>query len=123
MKKIIIWVLVLGLLAGFLAPFVSSSTDETSQAATFGFKENLATTYGKTIPVPLQISANCSNLILKIADSIVLEVRKPKKKELYYLDTKDFKTGAFLLDLQVTDANGNTYTEQRNLRILSDSTS
>ena len=120
MKKIIIWVLVLGLLAGFLAPFISSSTDESSQAATFGFKENLATTYGKTIPVPIKISANCSNLILKIADSVVLEVKKPKKKELYFLDTKDFKTGAFLLDLQVTDANGNTYTEQRNLRILSD---
>ncbi|MEY5000051.1 MAG: hypothetical protein RLZZ211_87 [Bacteroidota bacterium] len=121
MKKIIIWVLVLGLLVGFLAPFLrSSSTDAENTAATFGFKEHLATTYGQTIAIPLKISENCSKLVLKIADSIVLEVAKPKKKEVYFLDTKDFKPGAFLLDLQVLDANGSPYSEQRNLRILSD---
>jgi uncharacterized membrane protein YeaQ/YmgE (transglycosylase-associated protein family) len=43
MKKIIIWVLVLGLLVGFLAPLFTSSSDSSTQAATFGFKENLAT--------------------------------------------------------------------------------
>ncbi len=121
MKKIIIWVLVLGLLIGFLVPlFNSSSSDSSNQAATFGFKENLATTYGQTIAIPLKITENCTALELKIADSVVLKVQNPKKKEVYFLDTKDFKPGAFLLDLQVQDANGNLYTEQRNLRILSD---
>ena len=120
MKKIIIWVLVLGLLIGFIAPFISSSNEEQTNAATFGFKENLATTYGQTIAVPLRIAENSTQLVLKIADSVVLQIQKPKKKEVYFLDTKDFKTGAFVLDLQVTDANGATYNEQRNLRILSD---
>jgi glutamine cyclotransferase len=120
MKKIIIWVLVLGLLVGFLAPLFNSSSDSSSQAATFGFKENLATTYGKTIAIPLKVTENCTALQLKIADSVVLEVPKPKQKEIYFLDTKDFKPGAYLLDLQVQDAAGNLYTEQRNLRILSD---
>jgi len=121
MKKIIIWVLVLGLLVGFLAPLInSSSIDSANQAATFGFKENLATTYGQTIAIPLKLTENCTALELKIADSVVLKVQKPKKKEIYFLDTKDFKPGAYLLDLQVQDANGNLWTEQRNLRILSD---
>jgi glutamine cyclotransferase len=120
MKKIIIWVLVLGLLVGFLAPLFTSSSDSSTQAATFGFKENLATTYGKTIAIPLKVTENCTALQLKIADSVVLEVPKPKQKEVYFLDTKDFKPGAYLLDLQVQDAAGNLYTEQRNLRILSD---
>lgn len=121
MKKIIIWALVLGLLIGFLAPlFNSSSNDSTSQAASFGFKENLATTYGQTIAIPLKLTENCTALELKIADSVVLKVQKPKKKEVYFLDTKDFKPGAYLLDLKVQDANGNLCTEQRNLRILSD---
>ena len=121
MKKIIIWVLVLGLLVGFLAPFFNSSSSESAnQAATFGFKENLATTYGKTIAIPLKVAEESSKLVLKIADSVVLQIAQPKKKEIYFLDTKSFKPGAYLLDLQVSDADGNLYTEQRNLRILSD---
>jgi glutamine cyclotransferase len=120
MKKIIIWVLVLGLLIGFIAPFIATSNDAQSNAATFGFKENLAATYGKKIAIPLRISENCTQLVLKIADSVVLQINKPKRKEVYYLDTKEFNIGAFVLDLEVIDPNGNTYNEQRNLRILSD---
>ena len=74
MKKIIIWVLVLGLLVGFLAPFFNSSSDSAPQAATFGFKENLATTYGKTIAIPLKVAKESSKLVLKIADSVVLQI-------------------------------------------------
>lgn len=120
MKKIIIWVLVIGLLAGFLAPFISSSLTETeAKAATFGFKENLATTYGQTIAIPLQITENCKDLSLSISDSVLYSVAHPKKKEVYFLDTKSLKLGAYLLQLALTDANGNRYTEQRNLRVLS----
>ena len=86
MKKIIIWVLVLGLLVGFLAPFFNSSSSESAnQAATFGFKENLATTYGKTIAIPLKVAEESSKLVLKIADSVVLQIAQPKKKEIYFL--------------------------------------
>lgn len=121
MKKVIIWVLVLGLLAGFLAPIISSSvSDTTSEAATFGFKENLVVTYGKTIAIPLKIKENCTDLVLKIADSVVLEIKTPKKKEIYTLNTNTLQPGAYLLDLQVTNPSGSTYSTQRNLRILSD---
>lgn len=120
MKKILIWVLVIGLLAGFLAPFITSShADSDEKAATFGFKENLATTYGQTIAIPLQITENCSNLRLRLSDSVVLQIAKPKQKEVYFLDTKSLKLGAYLLQLELTDTNGNRYTEQRNLRVLS----
>lgn len=121
MKKIIIWVLVIGLLAGFLVPmFRSNTSSDTVNAATFGFKENLATTFGQTIAVPIRTAETCSKLVLKIADSVVLKIAKPKKKEIYFLDTKDFKIGAFVLELEVVGPDGNVYSEQRNLRILSD---
>jgi len=81
MKKVIIWMLVLGLLVGFLVPIINSTaSDTTSQAATFGFEENLVVTYGQTATVPLGISENCTNLVLKIADSVVLKIKNPKKK-------------------------------------------
>ena len=44
---------------------------------------------------------------------MVLEVPKPKQKEIYFLDTKDFKPGAYLLDLQVKDAAGNAAAQQQ----------
>ncbi len=121
MKKVIIWVLVLGLLVGFLAPFLNSSSDQNvSQPATFGFKENLAVTFGKTAAIPLKIKENGIDLVLKIGDSVVLQVANPKEKEIYFLETQNFKPGAYLLDLQIKDANGSLFNVQRNLRILSD---
>lgn len=121
MKKVIIWLLVLGLLVGFLAPIIGSlSANDNSKVATFGFKENLVTIYGERVAIRLKITDKCSNLVLKVADSVVFSIRKPKRKEVYYLNTKQLKTGSFVIDLQVTDPNGNAYFEQRNLRILSD---
>lgn len=121
MKKVIIWMLVVGLLIGFLVPIINTTaSDTTGQAASFGFDESLVVAYGQTATVPLEILENSTNLVLKIADSVVLEIKNPKKKESYQINTKTLKPGAYLLDLQVNDPSGNTYSVQGNLRILSD---
>jgi len=120
MKKILIWVLVIGLLAGFLAPLITSSNSDTeSKAATFGFKENLAVVAGQTVAIPIQITDGSTALTLSISDSVVLKIANPKKKEVFLLDTKKMKLGAYSLELKVTDAQMNRFSEQRNLRILS----
>ena len=65
--------LVLGLLIGFLVPIINTTTsDTTGQAASFGFDESLVVAYGQTATVPLEILENSTNLVLKIADSVVL---------------------------------------------------
>lgn len=121
MKKIIIWLLVIGLLVGFLAPlFTKDDAQDQTAAATFGFKENLATAYGQTIALPITCSNEVAAITLSIADSIVFEVKQPKAKELYFLETKKWKPGAYILNLDTKEKNGATYSEQRNLRILSD---
>ncbi|MFM6945822.1 MAG: glutaminyl-peptide cyclotransferase [Flavobacteriales bacterium] len=121
MKKIIIWLLVIGLLVGFLAPlFTKDELTDAVAPSTFGFKENLATSYGQTIPMPISSSDQTAQITLSINDSVVLDIKQPKSKELYFLNTKQWKPGAYVLDLQSKDKDGQTYSEQRNLRILSD---
>lgn len=121
MKKIIIWLLVIGLLVGFLAPFFSKDviTDQVAPS-TFGFKENLATSYGQTIALPISSNEQVAAITLSISDSVVLTLEKPKPKEIYFLDTKKWKPGAYILNLETKDKDGQSYSEQRNLRILSD---
>lgn len=118
MKKIIIWVLVLGLLVGLIAPFLSTQEAQ-NDPATFGFNENLAVVSGQVVKIPLEIGEHSTALTLSIADSVVFKIANPKKKEVYLLDTKNMKLGAYLLELKVTDANHNRFSTQRNLRILS----
>ncbi len=121
MKKIIIWLLVIGLLVGFLAPlFTKDDLQEQTAAATYGFKENLATAYGQTIALPITCSNEVASITLSISDSVVFEVKQPKAKEIYFLDTKKWKPGAYVLNLDTKEKGGETYSEQRNLRILSD---
>lgn len=121
MKKIIIWLLVIGLLVGFLSPlFTKDELTDAIAPSTFGFKENLATSYGQTIPLPIVSTDQATQFTLSINDSIVLEINSPKAKELYFLNTKNWKPGAYLLNLETKAKDGQTYSEQRNLRILSD---
>lgn len=121
MKKIIVWLLVLGLLVGFLAPiFMKEDVSEAQNPATFGFKENLATTYGQTIAIPIKNQAEANSIVLRIEDSVVAEFQAPKQKEIYFLNTKQWKPGAYVMDLESKDPSGQVFHEQRNLRILSD---
>lgn len=121
MKKIIIWLLVIGLLVGFLAPlFTREEPTDAIATSTFGFKENLATSFGQTIPLPIVSNDQAATFTLSIDDSIVLDKKSPKAKEIYILDTKNWKPGAYILNLETKDKSGQTYSEQRNLRILSD---
>ena len=121
MKKIIIWLLVVGLLVGFLAPlFTKDELTDAVAPSTFGFKENLATSYGQTIALPITSTDQSASFKLSIDDSVVLEVKSPKAKEIYFLNTKNWKPGAYLFNLETKDKDGQAYSEQRNLRILSD---
>ncbi len=121
MKKIIIWLLVIGLLVGFLAPiFMKDELTDAVAPSTFGFKENLATSYGQTVPLPITSNNQSAIFTLSIDDSVVFDINAPKAKEVYFLDTKKWKPGAYILNLETKDKAGHTYSEQRNLRILSD---
>lgn len=121
MKKILIWVLVIGLLAGFLFPFFSSSDQDLEiQTARFGFNENINAVSGQEINIPFELAENCSALTLSISDSILLELPRPKRKESFLLDTRKLKLGAYLLQLSVTDMNGEIYSTQATLRILAE---
>ncbi|MEN9699581.1 MAG: hypothetical protein RLZZ301_779 [Bacteroidota bacterium] len=121
MKRILLLLLAVALLVGFLAPFLNQSgLTDTEQPASFGFKENLATTYGKTIAVPLKITESLQNVAVYLDDSLIFEKKNPSKKEVFFINTTHVTLGAHLLELRATNTDGSPFSEQRNLRILSD---
>jgi glutamine cyclotransferase len=122
MKKIVI----LFVLLTFVGVSVFQSCSDTPISedtipAEFTFDDNLAVKYGEIVPV--QFKVNESDLVkieLIFNDSIFQTWNKPSGKLVFDLNAGFYGVGAKVLTLQATRKNGEKYSDQRVLRVLSD---
>lgn len=113
------------LICGSVGIFQSCKTGEDSSEeiipAEFTFSDNLAAKYGEIIPVKFDVKEkDVAKIELIFNDSLVQTWANPSGKIEFNLDASYFGLGARQLTLQTTMKDGNVYTDQRLLRILSD---
>ncbi|MEY4659299.1 MAG: glutaminyl-peptide cyclotransferase [Crocinitomicaceae bacterium] len=122
MKKILIILVLVGLLASYLVPMFLSNSDVSESPFTFGFQDNLAIKYGQVVNVPIEVNGDVKELTITLNGKILQKFKHPKEKLTISLDSKKYQIGAYELELQGYDMQGQLFTELRNVRILSDVT-
>ena len=124
MKKYIVILLVVGLIAAFIVPYFKGSgvDDITESPCKFGFTENLAVKFGGDLPIPIEISGDVATLELSFGQKKVKTWTNPTGKVTFTINTKDYQPGAFALEITGKTKSGQTILDQRLVRILSDIT-
>jgi glutaminyl-peptide cyclotransferase len=126
MKKYVIIGLLLAVAAAFvIAPFLrpdSNGTENAEEApAQFDFTENLITVYGQNIDVKASILSDDVARIEIVYDDTILYIKEnPRGKVSINFDGTYRGVGARNLDLMVTLKNGETYVDNRIVRVVSD---
>ncbi len=120
MKKIILYVILVGFLAAMILPFITGGGTAETMSAQFNFEENIASKIGSVLPIPVKIDGKVKSIELSLSGNKLQRWDNPEKTVTFQLDTKKYQVGAYSLELMVEDKNGNRRTEQRLLRILSD---
>lgn len=114
------------LLIGIVVLVNCTSCDTTggegeSAPALFAFQDNLAATFDTQVPVSIEVySKDIASIDLVINDSIVKTWSKPSSKLTFNVNTAVLGIGAKTMDLNVTYTNGETFTDHRLIRVLSD---
>jgi glutamine cyclotransferase len=120
MKKTLIILALLGLLASYLVPMFMKASENTEAPFAFGFKDNLAIKYGQVVNVPIVVSGDVKELTVTLNGKVLQKFNHPKEKLSLSIDSKNHQIGAYELELQGLDVQGQFFTEIRNVRILSD---
>ncbi|MGJ8660519.1 MAG: glutaminyl-peptide cyclotransferase [Bacteroidota bacterium] len=128
MKKYII----IGLIVAFIASMViipmlknnnQGGTVLEEAPATFLFKENLATKWNDVIPISFEVmNSDVSKIDIIYNDSIFQSWSNPKGKITYKFNAGFYGLGTKVLSLVATLKNGETYSDDRLVRIVSDIT-
>lgn len=123
-KYIIIGLLLLAFGAYLILPLIKNSgasEDDYLVAATFNFKENLATTYGADVPIAFTVnSKEAKQIELIYNDSIFKTWENPTGKITFLLDADCYGVGTKSIVLRTTLKDGSSEDDIRNLRVLSD---
>ena len=94
-------------------------TDKTP--ANFSFSYNLATVFGESVPLKIQVlEKDIKQLDLVFEDSVIKTWSNPQADLEYKLDLKGYGVGAKSIKLVSTLADGSEYIDKRIVRILSD---
>ncbi len=125
MKRfVILAVLIVAIAAFILVPLLQKSgTDdiESGFPASFNFEENLATDYGKTIPIAFTVNSDeVKTVELLYHDSVFQRWTAPKGTITFLLDADYYGVGTRVLTLRSTLNDGNVEEDTRMLRVLSD---
>lgn len=126
MKKYLLIALVFVLIAAviFIPLMNKNGNDEKSRTelpAVFLFKENLATKWNEVIPIVFQINGNeVTKVELVYNDSVFKTWQKPKGKITYPFNAGFYGLGTKSISLIATLRNGQTYNDDRLVRIVSD---
>lgn len=124
-SRSIVIIALLALFAGFFIYRALNPGGETGTAeapAKFNFEENLAVEYGKMLPVPIEITGDVAKAELIFNDSIFKTWANPSGKLSFELDASFYGLGAKMITLKVTDKSGQSFTDERVIRVLSDVT-
>ena len=122
-RKIIIGILVLAALAFIIGPILqnSSSTEEDTLAATFGFESNLATKWDERVNVDIIVQSDeVETLELIYNDSVFHRWSKPSKKLTVQFNAGFYGLGTRTIELKSTLKDGSTQSDRRMVRVLSD---
>lgn len=125
-KQIAITVVIIAVIASFIiVPMMKNRPalpdDNSELSARFSFTENLATNFGKKVPLSFEITGNkVSKASVYINDSLLKSWDKPKGKISFTLDVSLFGVGAKTLSLISILENGQEQNDTRLIRILSD---
>lgn len=120
MKKIFVIVILVALLGSFLIPMFVTENDDLEAPFQFGFSDNLAVKYGDVVNIPIETNGQVKNLTVTFGDQVLSKMNQPKEKISIQLDSKKYQIGAYQIELQGVDLNGQYFNEIRNVRILSD---
>ena len=118
---IVLLVLVIGAFA--LGPLLKSCKPEHEAVeipAVFTFEDNLATPYGKIVPIAFEVRGEVEKVELYYNDSVFETWSHPKGKLLCQLNAGFYGLGARELNLVSTLKDGTTMSDNRLLRVLSD---
>lgn len=124
-KQIAITAVIIAVIASFIiVPMMKNRPalpENEDAAAKFSFVENLATNYGKKVPLSFEIlSDEVSKASVYLNDSLLKSWNKPKGKISFTLDVSLFGVGAKTLSLISILENGQEQNDTRLIRILSD---
>lgn len=122
MKKVLVIVLVIGLLGSYLVPMFMKESQNTEAPFQFGFSDNLAIKYGDVVMIPIETNGEAKNVTITFGGKVIQKFVQPKEKLSVQLDSKKYQIGAYEIEMQGTDQEGQFFTEIRNVRILSDVT-
>ncbi|MES2798463.1 MAG: glutaminyl-peptide cyclotransferase [Bacteroidota bacterium] len=124
-KYIIIGLLLLTVAAMVFGPMLSNSnagsTAEDLIPAEFTFKENLATSWNKIVPIEIKINdKTIEKLELVYNDSVFQTWSKPQGKIQYQFNAGFYGLGTRTLELRSTTKDGEEFIDNRFVRVLSD---
>ncbi|MCE3294758.1 MAG: hypothetical protein K0R65_472 [Crocinitomicaceae bacterium] len=124
-KQIAVTVVIIAVIASFIiVPMLKQSPtlpeDNEDLAAKFTFVENLATNFGKKVPLSFEVTGDVAKASIYMNDSLLKSWDNPKGKINFTLDVSLFGVGAKNLSLVSTLKNGEEQNDTRLIRILSD---
>jgi glutamine cyclotransferase len=124
-KYLIIGLLLIAAAAFVIAPLLRSDNDGPEATddlpAQFDFKENLITVFGQNIKVNASIlSDEVSRVEVMYDDTILFTKDRPKGKISFDFNGTYRGVGARNLDLMITLKNGETFVDNRIVRVVSD---
>ena len=121
-KYVILGLLVLVIGSMVIVPMLQGDDTETEiVAAQFDFKDNLATKWNHEVPIGITVSTDgIKKLELVYNDSTLKVWDKPNGKLTFSLNAGYFGLGTRPISLISTMENGETFTDNRLVRVLSD---
>lgn len=123
-KQIGIIVVIILVIGGFIiGPILKDwKVEDDTVAANFTFSQNMATIFGKKIPLSFKVSSDdIVQTSILLDDSLLKTWKNPKVGEISFnLDVSFFGLGAKTLSLVTTLKNGQEQNDSRLLRIFSD---
>jgi glutamine cyclotransferase len=122
MKKVLVIVIVIGLLGSYLVPMFMNDSKNTEAPFQFGFSDNLAIKFGDVVNIPIETNGDAKNVSITFGGKLIQKFAQPKEKLSIQLDSKKYQIGAYEIEMQGMDKEGQLFTEIRNVRILSDVT-
>ncbi len=120
MKKFFILFLLAAFIIALIWKSFFSSTTETALPVAFEFEENLAVTFGSPVNFSFQTGEGVQQVDFICNDTVIKSWKNPTENLNYTFNLANRGVGTYPIRLVATLENGQTYADQRLMRVLSD---